>query len=33
MRGVDEWYANGPLGVEQGFTIPRLPCAQLRRTR
>lgn len=21
--GVSEWYANGPLGVEQGFTIPR----------
>ena len=23
--GVSEWYANGPLGVEQGFTIPRAP--------
>jgi trimeric autotransporter adhesin len=22
-RGVTEWYANGPLGIEQGFTIPR----------
>jgi len=21
--GLSEWYANGPLGVEQGFTIPR----------
>jgi hypothetical protein len=21
--GATEWYANGPLGVEQGFTIPR----------
>ena len=21
--GVSEWYANGPLGLEQGFTIPR----------
>ena len=23
--GVGEWYANGPLGVEQGFTITRAP--------
>jgi hypothetical protein len=23
--GVRGWYANGPLGVEQGFTIPALP--------
>jgi IPT/TIG domain/FG-GAP repeat len=23
--GLDEWYANGPLGVEQGFTITRAP--------
>lgn len=23
--GVSEWYANGPLGVEQGFTISRPP--------
>jgi hypothetical protein len=22
---VSEWYANGPLGVEQGFTLPRAP--------
>jgi len=21
--GITEWYANGPLGLEQGFTIPR----------
>ncbi len=23
--GVQEWYANGPLGLEQGFTIDRAP--------
>jgi phosphodiesterase/alkaline phosphatase D-like protein len=23
--GLSEWYANGPLGVEQGFTLPRAP--------
>jgi hypothetical protein len=23
--GLDEWYANGPLGLEQGFTIARAP--------
>ncbi len=23
--GLDEWYVNGPFGVEQGFTIPRAP--------
>ncbi len=23
--GVSEWYANGPLGLEQGFTIARAP--------
>ena len=23
LAGVDEWYANGPLGLEQGFTVPR----------
>jgi hypothetical protein len=22
---LDEWYANGPLGLEQGFTVPRGP--------
>ena len=21
--GLNEWYANGPLGLEQGFTVPR----------
>src|SRR3984893_9951019 len=25
--GLSEWYANGPLGLEQGFTIPRAPSA------
>ena len=25
--GLDEWYANGPLGVEQGFTLGRRPSA------
>lgn len=24
-RGLTEWYANGPLGLEQGFTIARPP--------
>jgi hypothetical protein len=23
--GIDEWYVNGPLGVEQGFTLTRAP--------
>ena len=23
--GLDEWYVNGPLGLEQGFTLPRAP--------
>jgi hypothetical protein len=23
--GVEEWYVNGPLGLDQGFTIPRAP--------
>jgi hypothetical protein len=23
--GVSEWYSNGPLGIEQGFTIPSAP--------
>ena len=23
--GLSEWYVNGPLGLEQGFTIPRAP--------
>jgi hypothetical protein len=25
--GVSEWYANGPLGIEQGFTVARAPAA------
>ncbi len=25
--GLSEWYLNGPLGLEQGFTIPRAPAA------
>ena len=24
-KDLSEWYANGPLGLEQGFTIPRAP--------
>ncbi len=24
-RGLTEWYANGPLGLEQGFTLARAP--------
>jgi FG-GAP repeat len=27
--GVSEWYANGPLGIEQGFTIPRPPAGSV----
>jgi hypothetical protein len=23
--GLSEWYRNGPLGLEQGFTVPRVP--------
>jgi hypothetical protein len=23
--GLSEWYVNGPLGLEQGFTVPRAP--------
>ncbi len=23
--GLSEWYTNGPLGLEQGFTVPRAP--------
>jgi FG-GAP repeat len=29
--GLDEWYANGPLGLEQGFTIPRAPSGHTDR--
>ncbi|HTN91300.1 MAG TPA: hypothetical protein VL242_46845 [Sorangium sp.] len=25
--GLTEWYVNGPLGLEQGFTLPARPCA------
>ena len=25
FRGLSEWYANGPLGIEQGFTVDRAP--------
>jgi hypothetical protein len=28
--GVSEWYANGPLGLEQGFTIPTAPSGHSR---
>lgn len=26
-RGIDEWYANGPLGLEQGFDVSARPAA------
>jgi hypothetical protein len=26
--GLEEWYANGPLGLEQGFTLPRAPTGE-----
>ncbi len=26
--GMSEWYANGPLGIEQGFTVARPPARQ-----
>ncbi|HTU78379.1 MAG TPA: IPT/TIG domain-containing protein [Solirubrobacteraceae bacterium] len=26
--GLDEWYVNGPLGVEQGFTLPQAPAGR-----
>jgi len=26
--GLSEWYANGPLGIEQGFTVQRAPAAR-----
>jgi phage gpG-like protein len=26
--GLEEWYANGPIGLEQGFTIARAPSAR-----
>jgi len=27
--GLEEWYANGPLGLEQGFTIARAPSGEV----
>lgn len=27
-RGVQEWYAAGPLGLEQGFSLPRRPAGR-----
>jgi trimeric autotransporter adhesin len=30
--GLSEWYANGPLGLEQGFTVPRAPTGHAART-
>jgi hypothetical protein len=30
--GLEEWYANGPLGLEQGFTLPRAPSASASGT-
>ncbi len=29
-RGLSEWYANGPLGLEQGFTLTRAPVGDAR---
>ncbi|EYF01445.1 FG-GAP repeat protein [Chondromyces apiculatus] len=29
-QGVEEWYVNGPLGIEQGFTLAERPCAEGR---
>jgi hypothetical protein len=29
--GLEEWYANGPLGLEQGFTLARAPSGARRR--
>jgi hypothetical protein len=26
--GIDEWFANGPLGLEQGFTLARAPAGR-----
>ncbi len=30
--GVTEWYANGPLGLEQGFTVGRAPSTRTQTT-
>ncbi len=27
-QSIQEWYVNGPLGVEQGFTLPKRPFAE-----
>jgi hypothetical protein len=29
-RGLVQWYANGPLGIDQGFTLPRPPLGGAR---
>ncbi|HEY1714618.1 MAG TPA: Ig-like domain repeat protein [Solirubrobacteraceae bacterium] len=29
-RGLVQWYANGPLGIDQGFTLPRPPVSGAR---
>jgi uncharacterized protein (DUF2345 family) len=31
--GVQEWYVNGPLGLEQGFTLARAPMAEGQRSK
>ncbi len=30
LAGLQEWYANGPLGLEQGFTVARAPAGDAR---
>jgi hypothetical protein len=30
--GITQWYANGPLGLEQGFTVSRAPAHQVGAT-
>jgi hypothetical protein len=30
--GLSEWYANGPLGLEQGFTLGRAPAGDVRES-
>lgn len=30
-RGLSEWFANGPLGIEQGFTVARAPVGTAAR--
>ena len=29
-RGLEEWYANGPAGLEQGFMLPRAPSGHVQ---